>query len=100
MCFCETNPPFFDEFFFVIDYTRSICNGKRLENSVGSFSKTNPPGGCFGCLTGKNLVVLDVFGGLLMTPRERFCHLVTTKDACPLRSGSVGKGRDSSLRSE
>jgi hypothetical protein len=42
MPFYETNPPFFDEILDVTDYAAESYNGKCLENSVGSFWKTNP----------------------------------------------------------
>jgi len=47
MCFYQTNPPFFGGFFIANDYEDAACTGNRREKSVGSFSKTNPPGGVF-----------------------------------------------------
>ena len=47
MCFCETNPPILAMKFFgtsVLQNAYDVCTG-RLQ--VGSFWKTNPPGGCF-----------------------------------------------------
>src|ERR1035441_9037395 len=46
--FCETNPPFWrQEFYvsFVLQDTYVVCRGFL---QVGSFWKTNPPEGCFG----------------------------------------------------
>ena len=50
MAFYQTNPPFFGGCFGVTCCAGVCCNGKWLENSVGSFWKTNPPGGCFECV--------------------------------------------------
>ena len=47
MCFCETNPPFFGRFFDVLPTARGSYGRNVAENSVGSFSKTNPPGRVF-----------------------------------------------------
>src|SRR5882724_9235784 len=41
-CFCETNPPFCDDFFDATATTHGICNGNIRKYSVGSFWKTNP----------------------------------------------------------
>ena len=43
MCFCETNPPFFDGIFNGSSYEYIGYDGKFREKSVGSFWKTNPP---------------------------------------------------------
>src|ERR1035438_10083597 len=47
ICFCETNPPFFDRVFDVTIFTQLRCERNLRANSVGSFWKTNPPGGVF-----------------------------------------------------
>ena len=47
MCFCETNPPFFEVIFcvsYVLEDTYVVC---RARVEVGSLWKTNPPGGGF-----------------------------------------------------
>jgi hypothetical protein len=55
--FYQTNPPIF-EGFSVARFTAQIIYGeKRVKNSVGSFSKTNPPGG----------VLLRAGGGFLVS---------------------------------
>jgi len=41
MCFCETNPPFFDGIFVVSDYGYMCCARNERRKSVGSFSETN-----------------------------------------------------------
>src|SRR5689334_10453766 len=46
MCFCETNPPFSEDFFDATFIERETCVGNVRRISVGSFSKTNPPEGC------------------------------------------------------
>src|ERR1017187_1282022 len=43
--FYQTNPPIFDGFFDVINTLQGVCAEKLWKNSVGSFAKTNPPGG-------------------------------------------------------
>src|ERR1017187_3739457 len=43
MCFCETNPPFFDNVFDVTRRRHRSCDGNSKKKSVGSFWKTNPP---------------------------------------------------------
>jgi hypothetical protein len=45
ICFCETNPPFFESFYNTTAYAHATCDGNERGISVGSFSKTNPPGG-------------------------------------------------------
>jgi hypothetical protein len=47
MCFCETNPPFFDRIFVVSGYEYMRCKRNARTKSVGSFWKTNPPGRVF-----------------------------------------------------
>jgi hypothetical protein len=47
ICFCETNPPIFEEIYYATFSTQGCCVEKRVKNSVGSFWKTNPPGGVF-----------------------------------------------------
>src|ERR1035437_1405801 len=42
ICFCETNPPFFWGSCDVTIFQCVCCGGESLENSVGSFWKTNP----------------------------------------------------------
>ena len=54
MCFCETNPPFSEDFFDATFFIRDTCGGNVRENSVGSFWKTNPPEGCFRGVGAKN----------------------------------------------
>ncbi len=44
ICFCETNPPFFEDFFDATATAEVACDRKVRRISVGSFSKTNPPG--------------------------------------------------------
>ena len=44
ICFCETNPPFFGLIFDAMDFARGIYGEILPNKSVGSFSKTNPPG--------------------------------------------------------
>src|ERR1017187_5726588 len=47
MCSCETNPPFSKEI-YCVSFSFSECYAVcRLVFSVGSFSKTNPPGGTY-----------------------------------------------------
>src|ERR1019366_6478864 len=46
--FYQTNPPFFDGFFNATTTTYGTYSGNVRNKSVGSFWKTNPPGGCFG----------------------------------------------------
>jgi hypothetical protein len=46
MCFCETNPPFFYIIPYATSYVWEVYREKVREISVGSFWKTNPPGGC------------------------------------------------------
>ena len=47
MPFYQTNPPFFDGFFYGNGYEYVAYSGNLREKSVGSFSETNPPGGVF-----------------------------------------------------
>src|ERR1017187_5758704 len=42
MRFCETNPPFFDNFLDVTPRRHRSCAGNPKKKSVGSFWKTNP----------------------------------------------------------
>ena len=51
--FYQTNPPFFGGFFVANCYEDAACTGNRREKSVGSFSKTNPPGEGFGGVRGR-----------------------------------------------
>ena len=47
ICFCETNPPFLRHKFlisYLLQDAYVVCRGFL---QVGSFWKTNPPGGCF-----------------------------------------------------
>ena len=47
LCFCETNPPFPTKNYFIsilLSKAYVVC---RAFLQVGSFSKTNPPEGCF-----------------------------------------------------
>src|SRR5436190_948709 len=46
-CFCETNPPFWRDFSGASASIQNSYDGKFREKSVGSFWKTNPPGGGF-----------------------------------------------------
>jgi hypothetical protein len=43
--FCETNPPFFVRICYTTCYTHESYGENGREISVGSFWKTNPPGG-------------------------------------------------------
>jgi hypothetical protein len=45
MCFYETNPPFCNPIFYTTCYAHVSCGENGREISVGSFWKTNPPGG-------------------------------------------------------
>jgi hypothetical protein len=47
MCFSETNPPFWRDFLDASRFEYSGCDGNEEIFSVGSFWKTNPPGGGF-----------------------------------------------------
>jgi hypothetical protein len=46
--FCETNPPFFKDFFDVTAHAHVSYDGNVRRISVGSFWKTNPPERVFG----------------------------------------------------
>ena len=45
--FCETNPIFCEVFFGVTANVQMSCDGKVMENNLGSFWKTNPIWGVF-----------------------------------------------------
>ena len=53
MCFCETNPPFFDRICIVSGYEYMRCTGNAGAKSVGSFWKTNPPERVLGVVSGE-----------------------------------------------
>src|ERR1017187_4169665 len=47
MPFYQTNPPFLKDILYASVLRSAVYSGKLRRNSVGSFSKTNPPEGVF-----------------------------------------------------
>ena len=79
--FCETNPPFL-RYKFLISYllldAYVVCRGFL---QVGSFWKTNPPGGCFRGVFGGNV------GSFLRTKPEYWLrHMDLPMTACRIRT--------------
>jgi hypothetical protein len=58
ICFCETNPPFFKDFFDVTAHAHVSYDGNVRRISEGSFWKTNPPERVFWGVLGRLEAVL------------------------------------------